>query len=62
MKALLFYIKMFTEQSDFLNEQLLTLNLLIDIKYIHPDVYDIMIQVREKMVTCYNKSVQSHCK
>lgn len=48
---------MFSEASDYCTEPLQALKTLIDKKVIHPNIFDIINKIREKMITSYNRSV-----
>ncbi len=52
---LLTLLKTFLTESDFLTEPLHLLKLLIEKKFVHEAIYDLLAVVREKMVTCYHR-------
>lgn len=60
--CILRYIKNFVEQSDFLIECLECFRAVVLKKIIIPEVYDMVLFLREKMITCYSKNYQSICK
>jgi hypothetical protein len=53
-------LKEYVASNETVSEQFVILKTLIDKKFIHSEVYEIILLIREKMVQSYARNIQNH--